>query len=105
MLAAIKLSRALRAFHTVKQDIPLYAIETFLEIAAQPGITTTQVANRLGISIAATSRHVNLLMSQDRRGGQGLQLVEARPSTDPRQHELHLSERGRFLMQTITDLL
>jgi DNA-binding MarR family transcriptional regulator len=104
-LQAFKIARALREFRKIKNDFPLYAVEMFLAVATQEGVTSTEISKRLAITGAAVSRHLGLLGHQDRHGGRGLGLIEARPAENPKYKELYLTNQGRLLLESIKDII
>lgn len=59
-----------------------------IEIAKEPGITTSQLGNLLLLSVSSTSRIVNALIDQD--------LVSFKEGTDKREKYLHITKKGQI---------
>lgn len=59
-----------------------------IEIAKEPGITTSQLGNLLLLSVSSTSRIVNALIDQD--------LVSFKEGTDKREKYLYLTKTGQL---------
>jgi DNA-binding MarR family transcriptional regulator len=82
--------------------MPAQTIELFLQVALRPGITMTELSQRLRISQSSVTRNVYKLSDYSRPGliGVGLLTIEQHP-TSFRKKVLGLTERGRELLASI----
>src|SRR5262249_7788823 len=78
------------------------AMEAFLLVAREPGLSVTEYAKRLKAPKSTVSRDLLDLGDRNRKGEPGVGLVTSRPNRfDPRQLEYRLTPRGRALVKQI----
>lgn len=104
-IALRKQVKVIRAFREVQAKLPAQAMHAFLEVAMHEGISVTELSDKLGIPMSSTSRNVTMLSEWNRRGGEGMHLIEARPGSDPRVKRLYLTPAGHKLVDTIAQHL
>ena len=96
----------LKAFQTYEhQSFPVQAIQVFLEVALNEGITITEVSQHLGIGKASASRNAAMLGERHRSGRDGYGLMETRSGPDPRHKLLYLTKSGHELAATVAKLI
>lgn len=88
--------KGVQTMRGVEQQMPAQMIATFLTVAIQPGITMSELAQRLGLAQSSCSRNVAALGEWHRFGKAGYNLVEA--IEDPRERRrkiMFLTIKGR----------
>ena len=101
----IALSEALRPY---QDQLGLSRLVCLLTIAAEPGVSVTELADRISAPQASTSRYVSLLLGryQEEKGEIPTPLISQEVSKErPRQRALFLSHRGSALVASILDTL
>lgn len=101
-LSAGSLYAALSIFKEMRGDMPLQWVITFLLVAMEEGQGVGEYAARAGVSKSVMSRHILDLSVKLRTGEEGMGVLVTR--TNPvnlRQHEVHLSPKGRTLAHRI----
>ena len=101
----IALSEALRPY---QDQLGLSRLVCLLTIAAEPGLSVTELADRISAPQASTSRYVSLLLGryQEEKGKIPTPLISQEVSKErPRQRALFLSHRGSALVASILDTL
>lgn len=97
--------RLLRELQKIDSEFPLQYAVCLGEIAANEGISLSQLAERTSMPLSTVSRIVSAL-SKKRQTGAGYDLVRATISaTERRKKELTLTTRGHAVMSSITDLV
>ena len=97
----IALSEALRPY---QDQLGLSRLVCLLTIAAEPGLSVTELADRISAPQASTSRYVSLLLGryQEEKGKIPTPLISQEVSKErPRQRALFLSHRGSALVASI----
>lgn len=98
--------RLIREFRKLHPELSCQVAEAFLIVAMDERTTVGGIADRMGISASAASRHVAHLGKYDRRKNPGLALIEMRESAEDRRiKELRLTAKGRRIRDSITDIL
>lgn len=94
--SAIGFANAIGALLSIRRDMPMQLMVTFLHVAEQEGLTVTALAVRCRTSTTMMSRHLQHLGPSNRHGRAGLGLVtlEQRPHGDRREYRAYLTERG-----------
>ncbi len=93
----------------ISVDIPIQQIIILLEVAENPGITQTELGERLSMSPSSISRSVRMLgnyleRSSDEMKGYGL--VETRPDLRERHRQsCFVTERGRTVVDEFAEIL
>lgn len=67
---------AVSTFRELDADIPAATLHVFLVVAANPGISSKQLLQRVQGSQSAVSRHLAALGEYSWKGGPGLDLIE-----------------------------
>lgn len=105
MATLVRLTRVLEALDALKErgDMTVSLARTFLEVAADEGVTGKSLEERLGMTQGSVSRHLLDLGPRNRRFGPGLNLIEWRLSErDFRVKTWHLTAAGRKVRDKIT---
>ena len=87
-------------------DVPLQALAVFLVVAENGEIPHTHLQKKVGIAQASISRNLMLLSRVDRRGNEGVDLVES--FTDPHEHRRKLAKlttKGEVLVKKLDEIL
>jgi DNA-binding MarR family transcriptional regulator len=96
LIAALNVIAATNESATVKQIIAL------LYVAQKPGITQTELMNKLDFSSSGMSELVSLLTSDGLRHRPGWDVIEKRvDEDDTRSKPLHLSAHGRAVLEAV----
>lgn len=86
----------------LNSNMPLQTLATLLEIAYQPGITPTEIASRLGMTVSAAARNVSLLEQEDWTGKKGLNLLRVeRDPLDYKRKLCYLNFKGEETMKQV----
>lgn len=81
-------------------------IAAFLIVATNPGISSSELFQRLGLPSKAASRAVSALLPQHRGGREGLGLAIAEEDPQDRRKRLYrLSEQGEAVWAAIKEVL
>ena len=97
----IALRDALASLH---DQLSLPQLTCLLAVAAEPGLSVNQLAERTGLPQATASRHVSTLMGRYQEIDQEVTtpLITQQISSDnPRRRSLHLTPSGRSLLEVI----
>ena len=96
ILCARMMKKALDPVRSVRRTISLQLTFTFLQVAAEPGLTVTALAHRCGVGQTVMSRHLQDLGNINRRNkaGLGLVAVTQRVYGDRRERYVVLTHRG-----------
>jgi DNA-binding MarR family transcriptional regulator len=87
---------ALDALRGDSVDIPAQQLQALLAVALQPGLTMSDLADRVGMAQSSCSRNVAHLSKWFKPGVAGLDLIEVHE--DPRERRrkvMFLNQRGR----------
>lgn len=94
----------LKEFQSIDNEFPIQYAVCLLEIARDEGLTLTALAERTDMALSTISRIIGAL-SDNRQKGEAFYLVDAQvSSTSRRSKALHLTRRGRSLIQRIEDV-
>jgi len=87
---------------SLDNEMPLQVVQCLLIVSLEPGISTTDVAARAGISLGAASRNLGILgeYARGRKGPHNLIVQDEDPS-DRRFLRTRLTKRGADLMKQI----
>ncbi len=97
--------RLLRELQKIDSEFPLQYAVCLGEIAANEGLSLSQLAERTGMPLSTVSRIVGAL-SRNRQKGAAYDLVRVTISTtERRKKELTLTTRGHAVMNSIRDLI
>ncbi|OKO74661.1 hypothetical protein AC629_34710 [Bradyrhizobium sp. NAS80.1] len=100
--AAKALRLALEPFVKENPTIPVSYIISFLAVAEKEGMPVSTYANEVGIVKAVMTRHLLDLGERDRRGNEGMKLVERKQDRqDLRIIRTFISEKGAALMSKV----
>lgn len=91
--AARTLLKALLPVGRTRKRMTLSLANTFLNVAAQEGLTVSELAVRCGVSAEVMSKHIRDLGAVNRRYGTGLGLVAV-------VQEIHGDRRQRYVVIT-----
>lgn len=85
-------------------EMPLQQLHCLLVIAQAPdGLSLTDLATKVGISLATASRYVAALGKQNRHRAEGLLLVEAfEDPMERRKKIIRLTSKGRIAINKLT---
>lgn len=96
------LARAIEFLRDELGDVPLQALSVYLVVAERGEIPHLHLQKIVGISQASISRNLMLLSRVDRRGNEGLDLVES--YTDPQEHRRKLAKLTKKGEELIKEL-
>lgn len=100
------LIKAVEDLRNVYADMTLNQLQVLLLIAANPGITQRQIMEETGLPDSSTSRIVSIMGKFGNRGTGPFNLIDLVPSeTDRRYKGLHLTKKGRALVEKLVDHL
>lgn len=100
------LATALEAFLTIHDEMTVRAAITFLRLAADEGITQSELARQYGWPKTSVNRTIKLLQHRGVRGNPGLGLLDlSSDDTDERSKPVRLSPKGSKLVQTLDHIL
>lgn len=95
----------LRHLQKIDNEFPLQYALCLAEISVNEGMSLTTLAEKVNLSLSTISRIVGSL-SEYRQNGQPYGLVEIKVSPEERRRkELHLTPKGRALIQKISKIL
>lgn len=94
-------------FRKVDPEMHLNTIATYLMVAIREGRTKADMADRLGIAQASTSRNVKLLTkAKTRFGKDGYDLVvQEQDPHERRRHIVNLSQKGKMMANVIAGVV
>lgn len=99
MTPTMEIFRFIKALQILRKDdeqLPMQTACVFCTIAMQPGITSAEIADRVGVSQSSVSRNTAALGKWHRFGDPGLDLVEAHEDPRERRRKVHfLTPKGR----------
>jgi DNA-binding MarR family transcriptional regulator len=100
--AAKALRLAIEPFIELNPNIPASYIVSFLTVAEKEGRPVSEYAQETGMYKAVMTRHLLDLGERDRRGEDGLQIVEQkRDRKDLRVNRSFISEKGAALLSKV----
>jgi DNA-binding MarR family transcriptional regulator len=100
--AAKALRLALEPFVALNPTIPASYIISFLAVAEKEGRPVNEYATELGIYKAVMTRHLLDLGERDRRGEEGMNVIEqVRDKKDLRINRSFISEKGAALLSKV----
>jgi DNA-binding MarR family transcriptional regulator len=90
----------------LSSELPLQAVNIFLNVAAQPGITSRELMAQTKMSQSSISRNVALLSDVHRSGSPGLGLIfTVEDPLERRRKLIYLSDDGKKLAATLGDIV
>jgi DNA-binding MarR family transcriptional regulator len=100
--AAKALRLALEPFVALNPTIPASYIVSFLAVAEKEGRPVNEYATELGVYKAVMTRHLLDLGERDRRGEEGMNVIEQRrDKQDLRINRSFISEKGAALLSKV----
>ncbi|MGO4511570.1 hypothetical protein AB4Z51_31635 [Bradyrhizobium sp. 2TAF36] len=100
--AAKALRLAIEPFVELNPTIPASYIISFLTVAEKEGRPVNEYAGEVGIYKAVMTRHLLDLGERDRRGGEGMNIIEQkRDRKDLRVNRSFISEKGANLLSKV----
>ena len=100
--AARALRAAIEPFVALNPNIPASYILSFLAVAEEEGRPVNEYATELGMFKAVMTRHLLDLGERDRRGGEGMNIIEQkRDRQDLRINRTFISEKGATLLSKV----
>lgn len=100
--AAKALRLALEPFIKENPTIPASYIVSFLAVAEKEGLPVSEYAKEVGVYKAVMTRHLLDLGARDRRGNDGMHLIEQRrDKKDLRVNRSFVSEKGAALLSRV----
>ncbi|WMT73795.1 hypothetical protein [Bradyrhizobium sp. Ash2021] len=100
--AAKALRLALEPFVALNPTIPASYIISFLAVAEKEGRAVSEYAHEAGMYKAVMTRHLLDLGERDRRGGEGMNIIEQRRDRqDLRINRSFISEKGAALLSKV----
>jgi DNA-binding MarR family transcriptional regulator len=98
--AARALRLALEPFYTMRRDVPLSYLRTFLLIAEEEGLGVNEYAGIGDIAPSVMTRNILDIGSLNRHKQEGLALVtNERDPFDLRKHNVKVTPKGRTLVR------
>jgi DNA-binding MarR family transcriptional regulator len=98
--AARALRLALEPFYTLRRDVPLSYLRTFLLIAEEEGLGVNEYAGIGDIAPSVMTRNILDIGSINRHKSEGLALVtNERDPFDLRKHNVKVTPKGRTLVR------
>lgn len=93
----------IRTITQVDPDMNLQQLHCLLVIATEPeGTSLTNIASKVGISMATASRYISALGKIDRHRREGLKLVEAfEDPMERRKKIIRLTNKGRAFINKV----
>lgn len=102
-----RLDRALRQVRmSIDPLVPTQLVQAFLTVAANEGMTLTEIAEKLGTNLSTASRQLLDLSDRNRKMEPGYQLVSRQ--TDPtnlRVNRYTLTPKGKLLVDELVDIM
>jgi DNA-binding MarR family transcriptional regulator len=100
--AAKALRLALEPFVALNPTMPASYIISFLSVAEKEGRPVSEYANEVGLFKAVMTRHLLDLGERDRRGEEGMNIIEQRRDRkDLRINRSFISEKGAALLSKV----
>lgn len=100
--AARALRLALQPFVDINPTIPASYIISFLTVAEKEGQPVSEYAREVGVYKAVMTRHLLDLGERDRRGAEGMNVVEqVRDKQDLRINRSFINEKGAALLSKV----
>lgn len=95
--------RRIRAITQTDPDMTLQQLHCLLVISTEPeGTSLTNIANRVGITLATASRYVSALGKMDRHHREGLKLVESfEDPMERRKKIIRLTPKGKAFINRV----
>jgi DNA-binding MarR family transcriptional regulator len=93
---------ALEPFVALNPTIPASYIISFLTVAEKEGLPVSEYAREVGVYKAVMTRHLLDLGERDRRGEEGMNIVEQRrDKQDLRVNRSFINEKGAALLSKV----
>lgn len=93
-----RLIEAVALFQTVHPDMTVRQIQVFLLVATNPGVSQSEICERLELADSSVSRIIGILSEYGNRGTGPFNLVEMRVhKTDRRLRACFLTRKGEAL--------
>lgn len=87
----------------VDVDMSIGRIAVFMDVASVPETTPSEIANRLNLTLATTSRHLAYWSNRDRHRKDGKGFVEYfEDLMDRRLRLVRLTPQGRIFLKSLT---
>jgi hypothetical protein len=100
--AAKALRLALEPFVAMNPTMPASYIVSFLAVAEKEGLPVNEYAKEAGVYKAVMTRHLLDLGHRDRKGEEGMNIIEQRRDTkDLRINRSFVSEKGATLLSKV----
>ncbi|MGA4641152.1 MarR family winged helix-turn-helix transcriptional regulator [Stutzerimonas stutzeri] len=104
--ALAKIEEVIKRFRDFDQEMQMQTAQTFIAVAMQPGITMTELSEKVGISQSSCSRNVSALSRLHRLNKPGMDLVVAAPDPMERRRRIvKLTPKGQRLAESLTKLI
>ncbi len=88
------------------KEISLLRLQILLEVSLDPGVTQSELAERLGLEQAVLSRNLRYWIHENMGGEVGApDFVEKRKGDDRRPNSLHLTIKGHAFVKQVSELL
>lgn len=96
----------LEEFRKINPEMPLQQALTILTIAAEPGMTVSDLAKKAGLTLASVSRHCEALGPANPAKGVGLGIIAYDYSpTDRRAKIVNLTPAGHRAVRSLIHLI
>lgn len=102
----VRIMRLSNALQPVRDQLYLAHMTSLLAVAAEPGLSVNELADRVGIPQPSASRFVSILLGryQGPESAPPIPLITQTVSPDdPRRRALYLSQHGEEIIQAILE--
>jgi DNA-binding MarR family transcriptional regulator len=106
-----KLTKLIKGLEPIQKELSLPQLLTLLQIAASPGLSVNDLAEKLGVPQQTASRHVSGLLGRYQGAPAGTDLAERSTldplivqeinQNDPRSRALFVSEQGDVFLKKL----
>lgn len=101
-----RLNLILDEFRKVYPGMPVQMAVTLLTVAANPGLTVTEVSKKAGLSMSATSRHMEVLGPWNEIKKTGFGIIDyGYDAEDRRRKVVVLTQAGARAVNSLVDLI
>lgn len=101
-----RLALILDEFRKVYPEMPMQMAASLLTVAANPGLTVTDVAKAAGNTLSSTSRHMEVLGPYNETKKMGLGIIEySYDAADRRRKVVVLTPAGERIFNSLVDLI
>lgn len=100
-----KFNQLLQIIRDIDSEFPIQYAFCLSIVAANEGMSLTQLSDQAGLSLSTISRIVGALSLRKNKDRDYLLLTVKTSKTERRRKELYLSRRGRDLLHNISELL